>query len=648
MSKHNKKLNQNIEVSNQSKYRNFNNKFWKYLIFAIAVSLSIFHLYSAGFGSLLAIKFRAVHIGVIMILIFLLIPHRNKKVDSNLFSKYPSIFDVLLALLSGVTIGYIFYFYDDVILRGGIANQTEIILGTIFLLLILEAARRSVGWALPLLAVIFFLYGLYGEWIPGPLNHANFSYRRMIEQMYISTEGIFGIALGVSAQYIFLFILFGAFMSKTGMGQLITDMSLAVSGKKAGGPAKVAVIASSTMGTINGAAVANVVTTGSFTIPLMKKIGFKPVFAGSVEAVASAGGQIVPPVMGAAAFILAELTGISYATVMIAAIVPAFLYYFSTWIMIDREAKRLNLRGLNKEELPSLKETFIKRGHMIIPLVIVVSLIVYGLTPIYAAFFGIVSIWIVSFLRKETKLTFKEFMLTLEEGSKGALSVAAACAVVGIIIGVVSLTGLGVSFTSIMLDLTHGQLPLLLLLTMLSCIILGMGLPTSAAYIMAGTVAAPVLIATGVEVLAAHLFVFYFATLSTLTPPVALASYAAAGIANASPSKVGWAGFRLAIAGFIIPFAFVYNPSLILIEGGIDNILISLFTAMFGIFLIAASVIGHYVVNLSMLNRTILFICGILLISSILWANLVGILVGLFILFVLNKQKSSIQTNSLI
>src|SRR5699024_1522701 len=258
-----------------------------------------------------------------------------------------------------------------------------------------------------------------------------------------------------------------------------------VSGKRPGGPAKVSVLASSTMGTINGAAVANVVTTGSFTIPLMKKIGFTPVFAGSVEAVSSAGGQIVPPVMGAAAFLLAELTGISYATVMIAAIIPAILYYFSVWIMIDREAKRLNLQGMTKSSLPSLKNAILKRGHRILLIFFVVCLLVYVITPVFVAFYGIVSIWVVSSFRKETRLSVKEFFLTLEQGSKNSLSVAAACAVVGIIIGVVSLTGLGVSFTSIMLDLSGGQLSLLLVLTMITCIVLGMGLPTSAAYIMA-------------------------------------------------------------------------------------------------------------------------------------------------------------------
>ncbi|WP_163969620.1 TRAP transporter permease [Oceanobacillus halotolerans] len=640
------KLNSNpqIEVSDQNRLREVHNPLWKYIILALAVSLALFHLYNAGFGSLLAIKYRAIHIGGIMVLIFLLIPFRKKGFYSK--KQAPNILDILLAIGALVTTGYIVFFYDDVILRGGIADQKEIILGSIFLLLVFEATRRTIGLILPLLAALFFLYALYGDIVPGPFNHVGVSYRRLMEQMYISTEGIFGIALGTSAQYIFLFILFGAFMGKTGMGQLITELSLAVSGKRYGGPAKVSVLASSTMGTINGAAVANVVTTGSFTIPLMKKIGFKPVFAGSVEAVSSAGGQIIPPVMGAAAFLLAELTGIPYATVMIAAIVPAILYYLAVWIMIDKEARRLNLKGLSNEELPSLKEAIIKRGHMILPLFVVVALLLTGITPVYAAFFGIISVWVVSSFRKETRLSVKEFIYTLEEGSKGALAVAAACAIVGIIIGVVSLTGLGVSFTSIMLDFTNGQLSVLLLLTMLSCIILGMGLPTSAAYIMAATVAAPVLIEAGVSVLAAHLFVFYFATLSTLTPPVALASYAAAGVANTSPSKVGWTAFRLAIAGFIIPFVFVYQPSILIIDSEPLSIILSIVTAALGIYLIAVSVIGFYKVNLGMAIRVAIFACGILLIFPYYWVNLIGGLIGFYILFRVNKRNPPVSTVS--
>lgn len=609
------------KYSSESNYRQFDSKFWFYVIAVAAIGLSLFHLYTSGFGLLLAIKQRSVHLGVVLFMVFLLYP--ASRIRSSL--KKPTVFDIVFALLSLITCGYLVFFFDDIAMRNGMANSTDIILGTILMLLVLEAARRTMGIILPVLAIISVLYAMYGEWIPGVFGHMNFTYPRIIEQMYISTEGIFSIALGVSAQYIFLFVLFGSFMSGSGMGRLINDGSLAMAGKSPGGPAKVAILGSSIMATINGAAVANVVTTGAFTIPLMKKVGYRPRFAGAVEATSSCGGQIMPPVMGAAAFVLAELTGIPYGTVMIAAIVPALLYYLGVWTMVDREARRLKLQGMDVSDIPRLTDVLKARGHMLIPLVVIVVILLYGYSPMYAAFYGILSILLVASLRKETRMTPAQIIEAMINGGRTALSVAVACAVVGFVIGVVSLTSIGVVFTDSILSFTDGMLVPTLLLTMVACIILGMGLPTTPAYIMAATIAVPALIALGVDDLAANLFVFYYAILSTLTPPVAIAAYAAAGLAGSPVFSTGWAALRLALAGFIIPYMFVLEPALLIVRGSVLETLIAVVPAILGVILLGCAVIGYFRTNTTNLERVILFIGAFALIVPELVTDLTGL-----------------------
>ncbi|RXT07219.1 TRAP transporter permease [Ammoniphilus sp. CFH 90114] len=627
------------KYDNESNYREFRQGFWRYVVFALAVGLSLFHLYTAGFGQLLAIKQRAIHLGLVLMMVFLIYPMRKK---SN--QNAPTIPDMALSLLSMIGIGYLIVFNDDIAMRAGMSNQTDIIFGTITILLVLEATRRTMGNTLPIIAIIFLVYAKYGEWIPGAFAHMDFSYGRIIEQMYLSTEGIFGIALGVSATYIFLFVLFGAFMTKTGMGKLITDASISVAGTTPGGPAKVAMVGSCVMGTVNGAAVANVVTTGAFTIPMMKRIGYSPTFAGAVETVASSGGQIMPPVMGAAAFVLAELTGIPYSTVMIAAIIPAFLYYLAAWVMVDREARRLNLKGLDKSEIPRFLDVVKERGHMILPLFVVTLLLLNGYSPIYAAFFGIISTVAIGMLRKTTRLNGKELLEAMEQGGKTALSVAVACAVVGFIVGSVSLTSAGVTFTSSILQFTEGHVFFTLFLTMIACIILGMGLPTTAAYIMASIIAVPALIELGINVLASHLFVFYFATLSTLTPPVAIAAYAAAGLAKASPFKVGWTSVRLALAGFIIPFMFAYEPSLLIVEGTLSKGIIGVLAAILGVILLGCAVIGYFRISCTWLERLLLFAGAVALILPENLTDIMGLLIGV-IVFMMQQRRISRVAN---
>ena len=615
------------KYSSESNYRQFDSRFWFCVVAAVAVGLSLFHLYTSGFGLLLAIKQRSVHLGVVLFLVFLLYPASKIKSPMN----KPTFFDVVFALLSLVTCGYLVFFFDSIAMRNAMANSTDIILGTILMLLVLEAARRTMGMILPVLAILSVLYAMQGEWIPGVFGHMNFSYPRIIEQMYISTEGIFSIALGVSAQYIFLFVLFGSFMSGSGMGRLINDGSLAMAGKSPGGPAKVAILGSSVMATINGAAVANVVTTGAFTIPLMKKVGYRPMFSGAVEATSSCGGQIMPPVMGAAAFVLAELSGIPYSTVMIAAIVPALLYYLGVWTMVDREARRLELQGMDVSDIPRLKDVLKARGHMIIPLVVIVVILLYGFSPMYAAFYGILSIVAVASLRKETRMTPKQIVEAMINGGRTALSVAVACAVVGFVIGVVSLTSVGVVFTDSILGFTNGMLVPTLLLTMVACIILGMGLPTTPAYIMAATIAVPALIAMGVDELAANLFVFYYAILSTLTPPVAIAAYAAAGLAGSPVFRTGWAALRLAVAGFIIPYMFVLEPALLIVRGTMSETLLAAVPAILGVILLGCAVIGYFRAVTTNIERAVLFAGALALLVPELVTDLTGLAAALLV-----------------
>ncbi|SFH27281.1 TRAP transporter, 4TM/12TM fusion protein [Desulfotomaculum arcticum] len=622
------------KYSSESNYREFDSKFWFYVVAVVAIGLSLFHLYTSGFGLLLAIKQRSIHLGAVLFLVFLLYPANKKRSPMG----KPTVFDVLFALLSAITCGYLVFFFENIAMRAGMANSTDIILGTMLMLLVLEAARRTMGMILPVLAITCVFYAMCGEWIPGVFGHMNFTYPRIIEQMYISTEGIFSIALGVSAQYIFLFVLFGSFMAASGMGRLINDGSMALAGKSPGGPAKVAILGSSIMATINGAAVANVVTTGAFTIPLMKKIGYKPRFAGAVEATSSCGGQIMPPVMGAAAFVLAELTGIPYGTVMIAAIVPALLYYLAVWTMVDREARRLELQGLNMSDIPRLKDVLKARGHMLFPLLVIVAILVNGFSAMYAAFYGLLSTLLVASLRKETRMTLSQIVNAMIVGGRTALAVAVACAVVGFVIGVVSLTSVGVVFTDSILSFTDGMLVPTLILTMLACIILGMGLPTTPAYIMAATIAVPALIALGVDALAANLFVFYYAILSTLTPPVAIAAYAAAGLAGAPVFSTGWAALRLAMGGFIIPYMFVLEPALLIVRGSPVETLLGVVPAILGVILLGCAVIGYFRVNCNAFERIVLFIGAFALIIPELATDLTGLAVTVLVYLLQSRR----------
>lgn len=581
----------------ESRFRDKMTGAWLHIWKVIAAAMSLFHLFMAGFGTMPVAQQRILHLTFAMTLAFMLYPS-HKKAPRNRPSLMDSVF-VILAVLVNI---YLFINIDAITMRAGKILNVELIFGFILVVLLLEATRRCLGNGLPVICILFMCYAYFGPYLPGKLAHKGYTVSRIMSQLYISSEGVYGVSLGVSCTYIFLFILFGAFLSATGLSVLFNSFSISVAGRRPGGPAKVSIFASGLLGMINGSAPANVVTTGAFTIPLMTKIGYPAHFAASVEAVASTGGQIMPPVMGAAAFIMAEFLGLSYKTIMLAAIVPATLYYGALWINVDLCAKKLKLRGLREDEIPDVKTDFKKYGLLILPVLLLLYFIFSNYTPYFAAFYSILALIALAMIRPATRLTAKQLFDCLATGARSAVSVAIATAVVGIIVGIINLTGLGLQLSGMIIRLTNGsQLPTMFL-TMIACLILGMGLPTSAAYIVAGTVAAPVLIKLGFAPLIAHFFVFYFAIISVITPPVAIASYAAAGMSGSNPNKVGWSAVLLGSIAFIVPFMFAYTPGLLL-QDVWWRVIINVVTAFFGIFMLAASVQGYWKAKMGAITR---------------------------------------------
>lgn len=595
---------------------------WGTFATVLAVAMSLFHLYIAGPGIVVAMKQRAIHLGFAMVLIFLYYPAARRSPKDK-----PSVLDVVLAVVAGWSTFYLLQHYDTISARGLTTNKWDLFAGAVCMIMVLEAARRTIGYQLPVVALVFLAYAYFGRHIPGMFMHRGYSITRLIEHMYISAEGIFGVALGVSTTLIFLFILFGAFLSETGMTQFFTNLALALAGGSPGGPAKVAVLASGMLGMINGSAAANVVTTGTFTIPLMKSVGYKPHFAGAVEAVASTGGQIMPPVMGAAAFIMAEFLGVSYTKVMIAAAIPALLYYIACWSAVHLEAVRTGLRGIPRSSLPRVSEVIRRGGHLVIPVVVLVYMLLKQYTPSYAAFFCILLSLAVSMLKKESRITPPKLLNALTAGARTALGVAIACATVGFVVGVVTLTGLGLRLANLILMLSGGLLYPTLLLTMLASLILGMGLPTSACYIVSATAAAPALLALKVPEMAAHMFCFYFACISAITPPVALAAYAGAGVAGADPSTVGWTAVKLGIAGFLVPFIFVTSPTLLLMNRSILATAQAVITSSLGAYALAAAMEGFFKTSCNILERAVLLGAALLLIKPGTATDAVGLAV---------------------
>ncbi|MDF1587401.1 TRAP transporter permease [Marinimicrococcus flavescens] len=613
------------------------------ILFGAAVVFSVFQLYTAAYSPLASQIVRSMHVGFLLLVGFGLFANRFAPRDARFWR------DWALAGLAFLLAFYHWVFYEALILRAGDPSATDIVVGVIVVGLVFEGARRVMGLALPLICATFLAYALFGEYLPAPLDHRGYDFGQVVDQMYLGTEGIYGIPTYVSSSYIFLFILFGAFLERAGMVKLFTDLALGTVGHTMGGPGKVAVVSSALMGTINGSGVANVVTTGQFTIPLMKRFGYRPAFAGAVEATASMGGQIMPPVMGAVAFIMAETLDVPYVEVVKAAVVPALLYFATAFWMVHLEAARRGLRGLSPEECPSAVRAIRDNWYLLLPLAALVWLLFSGYTPLFAGTVGLaltavlllgiplarqlgagalrVVFWVALGLAASAFLEYgitavvvlvavlvavclaskggRETLLlcrdALAEGARNALPVGIACALVGIIIGTLTLTGVATNFVRVIVEVGEDSLFLSLVLTMLTCLVLGMGIPTIPNYIITSSIAGPALLELGVPLIVSHMFVFYFGIMADLTPPVALAAFAASPIARESGLKISMQCMRIAIAGFVVPFMAVYAPVLMLQDGGPmaaslgywGAVAYILFKALLAVGLWGAASIGH-------------------------------------------------------
>ncbi len=670
------------EYDKESAYRSGLPKPLELFIGVLLVCFSLFQIYT----SIITIPsqlLRCFHLTFVTVLVFLLFPAKKGTAHNRI-----PWYDWILAAISMSVMLYVPLNYDYVIKNMGNYGTLQTVIGILGILLVMEACRRVVGIPIMVVVGVFLLYTLFGKYVPGTFSHRGYSLARVASQMFFTTEGIFGTPIGVSATFIFLFILFGAFLEKTGVGKLFIDISNAIAGRYSGGPAKVAVISSALQGTVSGSSVANTVGTGSFTIPAMKRLGYKPEFAGAVEAAASTGGQIMPPIMGAAAFLMAEVTGFRYSDVVTAAIIPAVLYFAGILIAVHHEAKKLKLVGMPREEIPSMAMIFKERGYLLLPLIFMIFILAYGLTPTYAALgailtaimaysthmwsilpvggmaaalmlgveikycaLGAIILWIVICLfRRSFGISLLELIDALKSGARGVLSVAVACAMAGMIVGSVTLTGVGMKFATGLVHFSGGNMYLMLLFTMLASLILGMGVPTTANYLITSSICAPAIISMLVSMqglegptkaitMSAHLFVFYFGIIADITPPVALAAMAGSAIAKGDPFKTGVTATRIAIAAFIVPYLFVLNPAMLMIDTGVFEVIQIVITALVGIYSISGGLCGYILDNCRWYEVVLLIAGGLGMIIPGTMSDIVGLVLLIAIMLMQYKRK---------
>ena len=630
------------EKDSESRTRMFSGP-WANIVSALALAFSLFQLAASTFWTLDAITLRAVHILFLLTLSFLLYPALRREQRQR---RAPTLYDALCICAGLFSFGYLVLNYTNITLRGGWFEPADYAVASVGLIVCFEMARRVVG-NLAALALVFLAYNFFGYLIPGAFGHPGYSWNRVVEHMFWGSQGLLGVGVGVSATYIFLFVLVGAFLKYSGFSDFINDLALTLVGRTAGGPAKVSVIASALMGMINGSALANVATTGAITIPLMKKTGYRAEFAGAVEAVASTGGQFAPPIMGAVGFIMAEFLGVPYTTVMLAAAIPAFLYYFTLLMAVHFEARKLGLRGLSREHIPNAANVLKERGHLLLPLIALMALLFMGYTPLFAAAISIAVTVAASWLSPRTRMGLSSILMAMEEGARGAVGVGAACVIIGVIIGTVSLTGLGLTFGyEILKFVGKDQMYLGGLFVMIMSTILGMGVPGVAAYVIVAAVAVPVLTGVGVQPLAAHMFCLFYACLSNITPPVAMSSYVAAGIARSNETKTSLIAMRLGLTGFILPFFFLNNPLLLYSPGhsGLAT-LWAFITAALGVSALAAGLEGWLFTRCNPAMRAMLLAAAFLAIDPGLITDAVGL--GLICtVCVWNWYVSRAQTSS--
>lgn len=596
---------------------------------AVAGFTAFFLIYTSIFGALPQMKQRAIYLLFALVMLFLIYPMFSKRGKGRV-----AWYDYLFASLSMVTCGYVVVMHEHILVSLGISNTFEQALFIVLTVLVLEGTRRLVSGALAFVTICFLLYGYFGHLFPGIFRIRTGGIARLANHLFMIPEGIFGTPLATAAGYVSVFVIFSALLQASGMGRFIQDVALAMTGHTSGGPAKVAVLASALFGTISGSAAANVVGTGTFTIPLMKDCGYPPEFAAATEACASTGGQLVPPVMGAAAFIMSEYIGVPYSQIMLAALIPAFLYYLSVFMSVDFRARKLRLHRIPKDQLPDGKKAMVERGHLLIPFIAVIYMIIRQYTIAYAALWGIVLVILCAQVRKTTRMSLSTIGFAFIDGAKRSISFGVSCACVGLIIGITTMTSVGIILGNYILDISRGMLFPSLILVMVMSILLGMGMPTVAVYIVCATVAAPVLVRLGLPVLAAHMFCFYFGILACITPPVAVPSYAAAAIAGSQPGRTGWVAFKMAFPTFLVPFVFAYKPGMLFIEFDAIQTTIVCVTCIMGILLIAMANEGYYLRDLSVPLRILAFIGGIACIIPEPYTDMVGVASFLFITIV--------------
>ncbi|MDN4606888.1 TRAP transporter permease [Sporosarcina highlanderae] len=624
---------------------------FKIIVFVGLLSFSLFQLYTSIGTPYTAYIQRSIHLGFALSLIFILFPAIKKPGVKK--DKVP-FYDVILSLLA-IAVGlYWPLFYGDLIGRVGRVSEMDLFIGIVAILLTLEAARRAVGLPITIISSIFLVYAFFGPYFPGFLAHRGQDIKSIVQLMFYTTDGILGTPISVSATFIFVFLLFGAFLVKTGVGNYFNDLAVVLAGRLTGGPAKVAIFSSALQGTISGSSVANVVGSGSYTIPMMKKLGYRKEFAGGVEAAASTGGQIMPPIMGAAAFLMVEfIGGVRYWDIAKAAAIPALLYFTGIWIMTHFEAKRVGLKGMTEDQMPNRKAT-LKKIYLLLPILGIILFLLLGVPTMKAALLGIVLTLVVSFFDKSTRLGPKDIIMALVDGARTALAVAAATACAGIIVGVVVKTGLGLSLANGLVSAAGGNILLTLIFTMLAALVLGMGSPTTANYVITSTIAAPaiILLLMGGEMgpdttipvvvaISAHLFVFYFGIIADITPPVALAAFAASGISGGDPIKTGVVSAKLAIAAFIIPYMFVFNPAMLMIDSSFLEIIWVVFTAIVGMIAIGAGMIGYWYRKCNWIERIITVGTGLLLIYPETITDIVGLVLFVILWAIQWKSKGN-------
>lgn len=620
---------------------------WAWIVTFIGVAFTIFQLYVGYFGTLPSQKQGAVHLGTALGLVFLLYPARKELIKKE---KTIPWYDIILAFTAMFVTYYKILQFDELRQSRVLGyDSVETLISVIGIILLLEATRRTVGLPIVIVALTMIAYALFGDLIPTQLlSHKGFDYSRITNVLWFQDSGVFGTPIQISAKFIYLFLFFGVMLVHTNIGKFFNDLAFSLTGRFTGGTAKAAVAASALQGMVSGSSVGNTVASGSFTIPMMKNAGFKPEFAAGTEASASTGGQLMPPIMGAAAFIMMDYVGVSYSVIMLSALIPAILYFTGIFIGTHFEAKRLNIIGLPKSQLPNFKTLMLKNGFMLLPLILIIGTVMIGYTPQRAAIIGIATAYLVSLIRKDTRLSFRKLIDVFEQGARVALPVISAVATAGIIAGVVSITGLGAKFAAGIISLSGGSLFLALIFTMVACIVLGMGLPTTANYVVTATVAAPALI-NGFDLppISVHMFVFYFGIVADITPPVSLAAYAGAGIARANPFKSGIGAVKLAIAAFIIPYIFIYNPILVLVDATIFTVITGVTTAVLGMAGISGALIGYFNNKTTIIERIMLFAGGLFLIVPEFLSSLIGIVILVAVWIMQSKRpKEYSEDNS--